>query len=110
MHLEDRIKNGMTFYEHGHTDPIDIEQEKELEAQRRHCKEVMFDYNNTRPSENVKKKEILKGILGHCTDRVFIESPVHMSYGNHVHLGDQFYANFNLVIIDDMDCILAIRS
>ena len=48
MHLEDRIKNGMTFYEHGHTDPIDIEQEKELEAQRRHCKEVMFDYNNTR--------------------------------------------------------------
>ena len=70
MHLEDRIKNGMTFYEHGHTDPIDIEQEKELEAQRRHCKEVMFDYNNTRPSENVKKKEILKGILGHCTDPV----------------------------------------
>ena len=82
---------------------IKYEQEKELEAQRRHCKEVMFDYNNTRPSENVKKKEILKGILGHCTDRVFIESPVHMSYGNHVHLGDQFYANFNLVIIDDMD-------
>ena len=34
MHLEDRIKNGMTFYEHGHTDPIDIEQEKELEAQK----------------------------------------------------------------------------
>lgn len=64
MHLEDRIKNGMTFYEHGHTDPIDIEQEKELEAQRRHCKEVMFDYNNTRPSENVKKKEILKGFSG----------------------------------------------
>ena len=51
MHLEDRIKNGMTFYEHGHTDPINIEQEKKLEAQRRHCKEVMFDYNNTRPSE-----------------------------------------------------------
>ena len=90
MHLEDRIKNGMTFYEHGHTDPIDIEQEKELEAQRRHCKEVMFDYNNTRPSENVKKKEILKGILGHCTDRVFIESPVHMSYGNHVHMGAHY--------------------
>ena len=28
MHLEERIKNGMPFYEHGHTDPIDIEQEK----------------------------------------------------------------------------------
>ena len=59
MHLEERIKNGMTFYEHGHTDPIDIEQEKELEAQRRHCKEVMFDYNNTRPSEDVKLTVIM---------------------------------------------------
>ena len=28
MHLEDRIKNGMTFYEHGHTDPIDIERKR----------------------------------------------------------------------------------
>ena len=35
MHLEDRIKIGMTFYEHGHTDPIDIEQEMELELEVR---------------------------------------------------------------------------
>ena len=34
---------------------------------------------------------------------MFIENPVHMSYGNHVHLGERFYANFNLVIVDDMD-------
>ena len=36
------------------------EQEKELEAQRRHCKEVMFDYNNTRPSEDVEDAYQLK--------------------------------------------------
>ena len=98
--LKMKVRKPMTFKQ---LLAVTKKEEKELEAQRRHCKEVMFDYNNTRPSENVKKKEILKGILGHCTDRVFIESPVHMSYGNHVHLGDQFYANFNLVIIDDMD-------
>ena len=27
MHLCDRINSGMLFYEHGHTDPIDIQQE-----------------------------------------------------------------------------------
>ena len=51
MHLKERIANGMLFYEHGHKDPIDIAQEQELDALRRHCKEVMFDYNHTRPNE-----------------------------------------------------------
>ena len=49
MHLCDRINSGMLFYEHGHTDPIDIQQEKQLQEERDHCKEVMFEYNNTHP-------------------------------------------------------------
>ena len=27
MHLRDRINSGMLFYEHGHTNPVDIQQE-----------------------------------------------------------------------------------
>ncbi len=109
MTLKERMQNGMLFYEHGHKDPVDIQQEKELEAERRRCKEIMFDYNSTRPSEDEKRKEILKGILGDCGDHVFIENPVHMSYGSHVHLGEHFYANFNLVIVDDMDVYIGNR-
>ena len=109
MHLKDRMEKGMLFYEHGHKDPVDIQQEQELGAERKRCKEVMFDYNNTRPSEDEKRTAILKGILGDCGDHVFIENPVHMSYGTHVHLGEHFYANFNLVIVDDMDVYIGDR-
>lgn len=109
MHLKDRMEKGMLFYEHGHKDPVDIQQEQELDAERKRCKEVMFDYNNTRPSENEKRTDILKSILGDCGDHVFIENPVHMSYGTHVHLGEHFYANFNLVIVDDMDVYIGDR-
>lgn len=109
MHLKDRVEKGMLFYEHGHKDPVDIQQEQELDAERKRCKEVMFDYNNTRPSEDEKRTAILKGILGDCGDHVFIENPVHMSYGTHVHLGEHFYANFNLVIVDDMDVYIGDR-
>lgn len=109
MHLKDRMEKGMLFYEHGHKDPVDIQQEQELDAERKRCKEVMFDYNNTRPSEDEKRTAILKGILGDCGDHVFIENPVHMSYGTHVHLGEHFYANFNLVIVDDMDVYIGDR-
>ncbi len=103
MRLKERIEKGMIFYEDGHKDPEDIRQEQELERQRKHCKEMMFDFNSTRPSENEKRTEILKGLLAECGDHVFIETPAHMSYGSHVHLGEFFYANFNLVIIDDTD-------
>lgn len=110
MYLRDRMKNGMLFYEHGHKDPVDIQQERELEAERKHCKEVMYDYNNTRPSEDEKRLELLKGILGDCGDRVFIETPVHMSYGSHVHLEESFYANFNLVLVDDTDIYIGDKT
>ena len=101
MNLRDRIKNGRIFYEHGHKSPVDIQQEKELQEERDHCKAVIFDYNNTHPTEKEKRKEILKGLLGNCGERFLIETPVHMSYGNHVFLGERFYANFNLTLIDD---------
>ena len=101
MNLRDRINHGMLFYEHGHKDPVNIQQEKELQEERDHCKEVIYDYNNTRPSESARRKELLKELLGSCGESVFIETPVHMSYGSHVHLGENFYANFNLILVDD---------
>lgn len=101
MHLRDRINNGMVFYEHGHKDPIDRQQEIELQQERVHCKDVIYDYNNTRPSESDKRTRIMTELLGGCGKNVFIEPPVHMSYGKHVYLGENFYANFNLVLVDD---------
>lgn len=101
MHLRDRINQGMLFYEHGHKDPIDKEQEQELEKERIQCKEVLFHYNNTSPSQGEKRQELMKNLLGSCGQSFFFEPPVHMSYGSHVHIGEHFYANFNLVLVDD---------
>lgn len=43
----------------------------------------------------------MKNLLGSCGQSFFFEPPVHMSYGSHVHIGEHFYANFNLVLVDD---------
>ena len=81
MNLVDRIKNGMLFYEHGHVDPVDVQQERELQEERDRCKEVMFAYNNTHPREGERRQEIMRNILGTS--------------------GEHFYSNFNLVLVDD---------
>ena len=110
MHLKDRIENGMLFYEHGHKDPVDIAQEQELDALRRHCKEVMFEYNHTSPADQEKRQELLKGLLGKCEGRVFIEDGVHMSYGCHLFLEGSFYANFNLSVVDDANIYIGDKT
>lgn len=101
MNLKERIEAGMLFYEFKHKSPENIAIEQQLEAERKHCKEVLFDYNHLRPSEYEKKLELLKSLLGKCGDHVFIEEGVHMSYGSHLFLEGSFYANFNLSVVDD---------
>jgi len=47
--------------------------------------------------------DLLKQLLGSCGNSIWIEPPVLMAYGKHVHIGGGFYANFNLVLVDDGD-------
>lgn len=101
MNLKERIEAGMLFYEFGHKDPVNQQIERELDAQRKHCKEMLFDYNHTRPGERKKRLEILQNLLGKCGDDVYIEDGVHMSYGSNLYLEGAFYANYNLTVVDD---------
>ena len=101
MTLQEKMKAGMVFTEWGHKDPEDQALEQELFRQRQECKDKLFEYNNTRPTDVARKKEIMHDILGSHKGSFWFESPVHMAYGSNVHLGNGFYANFNLSIVDD---------
>lgn len=110
MNLEERIQNGMLFYESGHKSPENQEIEKRLDKERKHCKEMIFDYNHCRPGNQEERQSILKKLLGSCGEHIFIEDGVHMSYGSHVFLEEHFYANFNLTIIDDGEVYIGDRT
>ena len=72
MNLEERIQNGMLFYESGHKSPENQEIEKRLDKERKHCKEMMFDYNHCRPGNQEERQSILKKLLGSCGEQVYI--------------------------------------
>jgi len=93
MTIRERMKKGMLYTDMG----------EGLEEERIRCKELVYDYNNTRPRESERRSELLKEILGTAGKNIFIEPPFHMAYGTNVHVGDNFYANFNLVIVDDIE-------
>ena len=93
MLIRERMKKGMLYRDMG----------EGLEEERIRCKELIYDYNNTRPREEQRRFYLLKEILGEMGKNIWIEPPVHMAYGSNVHIGENFYANFNLVLVDDID-------
>lgn len=56
----------------------------------------------TRPTEQEKRKEMLKEMFAEIGEDCYIEPPLHTNFGGrHVHFGHSIYANFNLTLVDD---------
>lgn len=64
------------------------------------CKEVCYEYNSLRPSEHERRAEILGDLLGGAGRNPIFEPPFFCDYGGHIFVGDDFYANRNLVVND----------
>ena len=93
MTIREKMKNGKLYTDMG----------EGLPEERLRCKELVYDYNLTRPSEEIRRQDLLREILGSLGKNVWIEPPIRLAYGSNTHIGDNFYANFNLVIVDDLD-------
>ena len=90
--IKERMWSGAVYYPSG--DELMGEQAKALELQ--------YDYNNTRPSEAERRKQLLKEMFAEIGEGCYIEPPLHANWaGKHVHFGKNVYANFNLTLVDD---------
>ena len=67
---------------------------------REKAKELLYDYNRLRPSQQKEKTQLLKSFLGKTGENLIIEPPFACDYGYNIEIGENFYANVNLVILD----------
>lgn len=74
---------------------------EELEKERERCKELLYDFNHSRPSEVKKRQQLLNEVLGEAGEELWVEPPLRMAYGSKTHIGNYTYINFNLVVVDD---------
>ena len=64
--------------------------------------ELLYTFNQTRPSEQEKRNQLLKQMFAEIGKNCYIEPPFHANFGGkHVHFGKNIYANFNLTMVDD---------
>ena len=72
----------------------------ELESERRRAAELLYKYNRLPPGNSGEGKDILKKLLGSACEAFVLEPPFRCDYGYNIHLGENFFANYNLVILD----------
>ena len=71
-----------------------------LTQERRTARRLCREYNTTTEDESAEKEALLKQLLGTKPPHICIESRFQCDYGYNIHFGDNFYSNFNLVILD----------
>lgn len=73
--------------------------DKELVEERQYARNLTYEFNNTRPTETEKRKEIINRLIK-AKGTFNIEPPFNCDYGYNIEVGENFYANYNCIILD----------
>lgn len=79
---------------------------EELAQKLMECKELIYDFNHSRPREEALRQQIIRQVFAQVGENCYIEPPFHANWGCHMHVGRNFYANFNLTVVDDADVFI----
>lgn len=85
----DKMLSGMIY------DPND----EEIIKIRRNAHKLCLEYNLTEETSNIREN-LIKQIFPNSGKGIFVQGPLNIDYGEFTYIGDNFYANFNLTILD----------
>ena len=71
-----------------------------LPKEREEAKKLCFNYNNIPPHRTLKRIKLLANLLGKTGKNYWIEQPFQCDYGYNIEIGENFYSNHNLIILD----------
>lgn len=94
MTLEQKLKNSLTGVIY---DP----NEKEIITEQYRCTDILYEFNQIRPTDLKKRDEVLKRFFAEVGEGCHIEGQLNATWGCNTHFGKGIYANHNLTLIDD---------
>ena len=71
-----------------------------LPAEREACARLVFKYNNLPPDRWGERDALIRSILGKVGESAEVNPPFRCDYGTNIEVGDKFYANYNLCVLD----------
>lgn len=72
----------------------------ELVAARERANALTQQYNQTDPGDTDARQHLIEDLFGSAGEDCHVEPPFRCDYGENIHVGDGFYANFDCVMLD----------
>ena len=73
----------------------------ELKAFRFTVQDKIWEYNQLKPSQVQERRDFLAKIFGKIGEKCNILPPCKCDYGFHIEVGENFFANFHLTVLDE---------
>ncbi|MUP44457.1 sugar O-acetyltransferase [Gramella sp. BOM4] len=77
-----------------------LSSDDELATERLLAQSLCFEINHIPPAEIEKRNELYRKLLGSTGEKFLIEIPFHCDYGYNIEIGENFYSNYNCIILD----------
>ena len=71
-----------------------------LSEERLECKKKIYVLNQLPPERGKEIPNLLKSLFGKTGKNLMLEPPFHCDYGWNIEVGENFFANYNLTILD----------
>lgn len=71
-----------------------------LSEERSENAKRIYEYNNLPPERWNERTVLLKKILGKTGESINIQPPFHCDYGYNIEVVENFFANYNLIVLD----------
>ncbi|MDH6309317.1 maltose O-acetyltransferase [Dysgonomonas sp. PFB1-18] len=78
----------------------DANYDEEILEDRAKADDILYEYNRLHPRRKDDRNRLLKTLLGKTGENYIITPPFHCDYGYNIEIGENFYSNVNLVILD----------
>lgn len=72
----------------------------ELVKERLNARRLTRLYNESLETDDDRRKEIIRELFGSTGNQYYIEPSFRCDYGYNIHVGENFYANFDCVFLD----------
>ena len=74
--------------------------DEELVKERRNARRLTRIFNHTIETEEEKRTDLLKKLFGKTGEKINIEPEFRCDYGYNIHVGENFFANFDCTFLD----------
>ena len=72
----------------------------EMKTHRFKIQDAICEYNKLKPSQVKERRDFLAGIFGKIGEKCNILPPFKCDYGFHIEIGENFFANYNFIVLD----------